>query len=152
MSMKYERTYKPTYEPDIIISLISRIREKANRFIAADLTRHGLTGLKPIHGDILLALFQHGNPTMKELADIVDRRKSTVTTLVDKLARLGYALKAQDADDNRVFRISLTKKGQGLKDSLIDISNRLIEKVYKNMPSETRKQMVNHLRQINDQW
>ena len=140
------------YEPDIIISLISRIREKANRFIVAELTRHGLTDLKPIHGDILLALFQYGNPTMKELADIVDRRKSTVTTLVDKLVRLEYAKKIQDADDNRVFRISLTKKGRGLKGRLIDISNRLIEKVYKDMPSEKRKRLVRTLRQINDQW
>ena len=140
------------YEPDIIISLISRIREKANRFIVAELTRHGLTDLKPIHGDILLALFQYGNPTMKELADIVDRRKSTVTTLVDKLVRLEYAKKIQDSDDNRVFRISLTKKGRGLKGRLIDISNRLIEKVYKDMPSEKRKRLVRTLRQINDQW
>jgi DNA-binding MarR family transcriptional regulator len=141
-----------TYEPDIIISLISRIREKANRFILAELTRHGLKDLKPIHGDILLALFHYGNPTMKELADIVDRKKSTVTTLVDKLVRLEYAIKVQDANDYRVFRISLTQKGRGLKDSLIDISSQLISKVYKDMPKEKRQELVKNLKLINDRW
>ena len=47
------------FEPDRIVSLIARIREKSNRFITAELARHGLEGLKPIHGDLLLVLFQH---------------------------------------------------------------------------------------------
>jgi DNA-binding MarR family transcriptional regulator len=85
--------------------------------------------LKPIHGDILLALFQHGDPTMKELADIVDRKKSTVTTLVEKLLSLGYAVKNQDMNDSRVFRISLTDKGRELKDRLIEISSHLLNRV-----------------------
>jgi len=139
-------------ETDIIISLISRIREKSSRFIASELNRLGLGALKPIHGDILLTLFQHSNPTMKELADRVDRQKSTVTTLVDKLIRLGYAEKNQDPADSRIFRISLTDKGRGLKDRLIEISANLLDRVYKDMPVDERKQMVKSLRKINDNW
>ena len=140
------------FETDIIISLIARIREKANRFIVSELKARGLHELKPIHGDILMALFQYKNPTMKELADIVDRKKSTVTTLVEKLIRLGYAEKIQDADDNRVYRISLTARGQALKPSLIDISSKLITKAYKDMPLEERVGTVNSLKKINDGW
>lgn len=140
------------FETDIIISLISRLREKSSRFIASELRRLGLGDLKPIHGDILLALFQHGDPTMKELADIVDRKKSTVTTLVEKLLSLGYAVKNQDMNDSRVFRISLTDKGRGLKDRLIEISVNLLNRVYKNMPEEERKQVVKSLKKINDNW
>ena len=141
-----------TFEPDMIVSLIARIREKANRFITSELRGHGLEGLKPIHGDILLALFRHKNPTMKELAKIVDRRKSTVTTLVEKLVRLGYADKQQDATDSRVYRISLTPEGRKLKTPLIRISQRLIEKVYKDMPVADRRQLVAGLQVINEKW
>lgn len=140
------------FETDIIISLISRVREKANRFIVSELSQHSLGELAPVHGDILLALFRHKNPTMKELADIVDRKKSTVTTLVDKLVRLGYADKVQDETDMRSYRISLTQEGRNLKDSLIQIADKLIKKVYKDMPVEERRQLVKSLKKINDHW
>ena len=110
------------HETDFIISLIARIREKANRLITAELAARGLHGLKPIHGDLLLALFTRDQPTMKELADQVDRKKSTVTTLVDKLVHLGFAVKTRDDQDSRVYRVSLTAKGKALKPELIAIS------------------------------
>ncbi len=140
------------HETDFIISLMSRIREKANRLITAELSARGLHGLKPIHGDLLLALFTSDRPTMKELADRVDRKKSTVTTLVDKLVQLGFATKTMDKLDSRVFRVSLTPEGKALKPQLIDISRTLIARVYKDMPREERKQVVRLLTHINDNW
>ena len=66
------------HETDVVISLIARIREKANRLITAELAARELHGLKPIHGDLLLALFTRDQPTMKELADLVDLAGVTV--------------------------------------------------------------------------
>ena len=140
------------FETGIVISLIARIREKANRFIMHELKEHGIEGLAPVHGDVLVALFFHNELTMKEIADTVDRKKSTVTTIVEKLVRLGYAEKVKDPEDHRSFRISLTKKGRGLKERLIDISNKLQRKVYKDMPMRERRQLVKSLRRINDTW
>jgi DNA-binding MarR family transcriptional regulator len=140
------------HETDFIISLIARIREKANRLITSELSARGLHGLKPIHGDLLLALFTSDQPTMKALADQVDRKKSTVTTLVDKLVHLGFAAKTRDDQDSRVFRVSLTPKGKALKPDLIDIGRKLIARVYKDMPKEERKQVVRLLTRINDNW
>lgn len=139
-------------ETDIIISLISRIREKANRLITEELSVRGLHSLKPIHGDLLLALFTSDCPTMKDLADIVDRKKSTVTTLVDKLVHLGFAFKTRDSLDSRVFRVSLTPKGHALKPHLMEISQKLIDRVYKDMPLDERKQGVGFLTRINNNW
>ena len=84
-----------TIDTNMIVSLISRIREKANRYIESELSARGLSGLKPIHGDLLLALFRHEEPTMKELTELVDRRKSTVTTLVEKLVQFMAAFAGQ---------------------------------------------------------
>ncbi len=137
---------------DIIVSLISRIREKSNRFIIRELSSRGLDGLKPIHGDLLLALFRHDRPTMKELAHIVDRKKSTVTTLVTKLIQLGYVRRDKDDQDFRIFRISLTPKGLALKSDLMEISRTLLAKVYKDMPEADQKAVVKGLNRINDGW
>lgn len=141
-----------SYEPDMIITIIARIREKANRFIDAELKRHNIKGLKPVHGDVLYALFLHKQLTMKQIAECVDRKKSTVTTLVEKLIALGYAEKKTDETDNRIFNISLTGKGLALKEDLIEISDNLLKNVYKDMPEGERAQLVKSLNVINDNW
>jgi len=137
-------------DPTMIISLISRIREKANRLLAAELSKHGIKGVAPVHGDLIVALLIHGELTMKEIADILDRKKSTVTTLVEKLISLGYATKRQDEMDGRSWRISLTDDGKALQDKLIDISNTLMSKVYQDIPDTDRKEVTRILGGINN--
>jgi DNA-binding MarR family transcriptional regulator len=140
------------YEVDLIIYIITRIREKANRFILDQLKSHGLHDLAPIHGEILLVLFSRGELSMKQIAKLIDRKKSTVTTLVEKLVKLGYSQKKTDIYDNRSFLISLTDKGYGLREVLIEISDNLLDKVYKDIPLKERKQLVRTLKKILDNW
>lgn len=139
-------------ETTLIISIISRIRKKANVFITDELSRYGIDGLIPVHGDILFMLFVHGEMTMSSIAELIERKKSTVTTLVDKLIRMGYVEKRQDATDNRFFLISLTPEGKALGQSLKAISEKLIEKVYKDMPVDERIKLVRCLNRINANW
>ena len=93
------------------IFLISKIREKANKFILADLAQHGITKLAPSHGDILACLYQRERVTMKEISDSIHRTKPTVTVLVNKLAELGLVKKFQAAEDSRVIYVELTEQG-----------------------------------------
>ncbi|WP_092213866.1 MarR family winged helix-turn-helix transcriptional regulator [Desulfoluna spongiiphila] len=139
-------------DPSMLISLISRIRDKANRFITAELSQHGIKGLAPVHGDLLVALLIHSELTMKEIADILDRKKSTVTTLVDKLITLGYASKRQDEMDGRSWRIFLTPAGKALQGDLIDISEKLMEKIYRGVPEADRREVTRILNGINTHW
>jgi len=139
-------------DTELIILLISRIREKANRYISAELKKFKMEGLLPVHGDILYALMVHETLPMKRIAEIVDRKKSTVTTLVEKMIRLGYVEKKQDETDSRFFLISLTEKGRKHREDIIKISDNLIKKVYKTMPEQERQQLVKSLRTINDNW
>jgi len=138
------------FEINTIIALISRIQNKANRFIVSELKAHGVSGLVPVHGDILLALFFHKRVTMQELAKMVDRKKSTITTLVEKLIQMGYVQKQKDDKDNRYFIISLTDKGKSLKMPLIEISMNLINGIYQDMPIDERTQLVKGLTEINN--
>ena len=140
------------HETEIPLVLIWRVREKANRFLVQELRNHNVEGLAPSHGDILWALFKNRSLSMKQLAEIIDRDKSTVTALVNKLIKLGYVRKTPDATDSRVLRISLTKKGEGLQDTLVDISGRLLEKFYKNLSEKERNDLAALLVKINDGW
>jgi MarR family transcriptional regulator, organic hydroperoxide resistance regulator len=138
------------FEVNSIIALISRIQNQANQFVVSELKKFKITGLVPVHGDILLALFFHERITMQELAKLVGRKKSTITTLVEKLIRLGYAQKQKDDIDNRYFIISMTEKGESLKMPLIEISMNLIKGLYRDMPIDRRVQLVNGLTEINN--
>ena len=134
------------------VILISQIREKANRLLIGELKRHNMAGLSPSHGDILWALFKQGALSMKGLATLIDRDKSTVTVLVNKLISLGYVQKQSDFADSRVTLISLTEQGRGLKDDLIEISQKLIAKVYKTLSEDERDSLIELLTKINDNW
>jgi len=139
-------------ETDLIVHLISRIRRKTTAFILDALSKHGLKELVPVHGDVLYALFRFDELSMKEISSIVGRKKSSVTTIVEKLMKLQYVKKVRDENDNRSYRISLTSKGRSFSSTISEISEDLIKKVYKDMPVTERVQLVKSLRRIDDNW
>ena len=142
--------YNNAMKTDQIISLISSIREKANKFIVQEMTSRGITGLVPSHGNILVFLFKNTTLTMKDLANMVGKDKSTITALVDKLVTLGYVAKRKDEFDNRVVLVNLTEKGEALKPDFAEISKSLLAAVYAGTSEEERLQLVAILSKIED--
>ncbi len=138
--------------PELTIYLIARIREKANRLITEELNRHNLKGIAPSHGDIMLGLFKNTELSMKELAEYIDRDKSTVTYLVNKLIQLGYVEKKPGIRDRRKSLISLTGKGRELRDDIIGISEKLLARVFKSLSNEERDVLNDLLARINENW
>ena len=129
------------------IFLISKIREKANKFILADLAQHGITKLAPSHGDILACLYQRERVTMKEISDSIH---PTVTVLVNKLTELGLVKKLQAAEDSRVIYVELTEQGKALQKLFEKISADLVQKVFQNMEQEEMKKLEISLQKILD--
>lgn len=115
------------------ISYISKIREKVNRLIEGEMACNGLEGIVTSHGDILYALFYQQRMSMAEIANKIDRDKSTVTALVDKLVKLGYVVKDRDTQDTRVVYVSLTKRGQELKPVFEAISEKVLTTFYSGL-------------------
>ena len=132
------------------IFLISKIREKAKKFILADLAQHGITKLAPSHGDILACLYQWERVTMKEISDSIHRTKPTVTVLVNKLAELGLVKKFQTAEDSRVIYVELTEQGKALQKLFEKVSADLVQKVFQNMEQEEMKKLEISLQKILD--
>ena len=133
------------------IFLISKIREKANKFILADLAQHGITKLAPSHGDILACLYQRERVTMKEISDSIHRTKPTVTVLVNKLAEeLGLVTKFQAEEDSRVIYVELTEQGKALQKLFEKVSADLVQKVFQNMEQEEMKKLEISLQKILD--
>ena len=119
-----------------MLSLVSKIHEKGNRFIIEELKNNGAKGLVPSHGDILVCLYKNGKMTMKDIANSIHRTKPTVTVLVNKLEKLGYIKREASDEDNRSTNIVLTQKGEDFKVIFEKISNELNKMLYKNLSPE----------------
>ncbi|MFF2528333.1 MarR family winged helix-turn-helix transcriptional regulator [Brevibacillus sp. NPDC058079] len=125
-------------------SLISHIRDAVNKFIISELEKHGVEGIVPSHGDILLCLYKHDNVTMKELAEYIHRTKPTVTVLVNKLVACGYVIREKDVNDNRITYIKLTQRGMELQPIFQEVSNRIREMMYGGL-SEAEGELLENL-------
>lgn len=123
---------------DDTISLISKIREKANRFLLNELKKLGLGNIAISHGDILSVLFERKEAAMTEIADAIHKDRSTVTALVNKLIKLGYISSRKDPDDNRSTIVCLTEKGENLKSSFMEISHKLYALEYEGISDEEK--------------
>ena len=134
------------------ISLISKIREKSNRFIVSEMLKHGIDSIVTSHGDIIYALFSRPRLTMAEIADKIGRDKSTVTALVDKLVRLGYVTKERDTEDTRVVYVALTQKGIELKPIFETISSEVLEVFYSNISEKEKEELIRILNKINNNF
>jgi DNA-binding MarR family transcriptional regulator len=64
----------------------------------------------------MLVLWEHGEQSVKSLADRLDLDSSTLTPLLKRLAAAGLISRGRDASDERVVRIGLTPQGEALRE------------------------------------
>ena len=134
---------------DHIIFLISRIQYKANRLLTREMRAHHIAGLAPSHGEILGSIMFRGPLPMSEIAQIIDKDKSTVTALVNKLIRMGYVEKQKHRTDSRFSLIAVTQKGEALKPAFVSIAKKLRALSYKDIPDDERETLVRLLTKLN---
>lgn len=131
---------------------MGRIREKANDFIIGELDKLGLKGLAPSHGDILVTLFGHHELTMSEIANKINRDRSTVTALANKLLNLQYIATKKNPEDSRSSIIYLTQQGKELESSFKEISLKLLDIEYKGFSEEEKQVLQKLLLRVNDNF
>lgn len=128
-----------------VISLAATLRGKANQALKAKLRAAGLPEIDPAYGSILAQLFRHGERTMIELAQATRRDKSTVTTLVRRLEKLGYVARRDHPDDGRSWLVGLTEKGEGVREAFGVISHELLDQAYRGFTEAEKETVVSLL-------
>lgn len=127
----------------LAISKISNIRSEVFDYIESELKRRGIEGLVVSHGNILDILYDNnGKLTMKEISKGINRSKSTVTQLVDKLLKDGYVTKESNSEDKRFSYIVLTEKGLNIKKDFREISDNVIREFFKDFTEEEAETLL----------
>lgn len=126
-----------------IILLVSKVRAEATIFLEKELANNGIEGIAPSYGSMLSSLYRHnGKLRMKEVAELINRDKSTVTHLVNKLIKGGYVVREKSIEDSRESYVVLTKKAWEMEEKLKSISDNLISTAYKDFSEDEKTQLV----------
>ncbi len=133
-----------------VISLIAEIKEQANSFIVSRMKNLGIEGLVTSHGNIMGLLYVKGPCRMADIAQKINRKKNTVTTLINKLLDHGYVEITPDINDNRVKMVSLTSKAMEIKDDFFIIAEELIETTFAGIEEEQRYEIWKYLKKIKE--
>lgn len=108
-----------------VIAKISRIKERAEKFLLSELESAGCGEMSPSHGDILAVLFASDGIKMQETAKKIHRTKATTTVLIDKLEKSGFVKRVKSSQDSRCTNVILTPKGTAFKPVFEQISEKL---------------------------
>jgi DNA-binding MarR family transcriptional regulator len=133
----------------LVISKISKIRSEVFDYIECELRKRGIEGLVVSHGNILDILYDNnGKLTMKEISEGINRSKSTVTQLVDRLLKGGYVTKESNLEDKRFSYILLTEKGLSIKKDFREISDTVIKEFFKDFTEEEAEILLSLLDRV----
>ncbi|MDN5708532.1 MAG: MarR family transcriptional regulator [Planococcus sp. (in: firmicutes)] len=95
---------------------------------------------------VMLVLWEHGHVTMKEMGSLLYLDNGTLTPLVRRLIQAGLEVKERSAADERKVYISLTEKGEGLKNEAYAVPNTIMPILLKNQ--DLKQQMDTLLKEI----
>lgn len=133
-----------------LIKTIKEIDKKLKISKLQELEIRGITGLAPSHGDILVNLFRFGDLSMRDLAERINKDKSTVTALVNKLVKLGFVEKYKDPSDSRINVVKLTEEAVKKRELFIEVSRNITERVTRHVTEEEIEAALTVLKKIND--
>ncbi len=134
------------------ISLLSNIHTITADFLTEKLKERGFPDFASSHGNILFQLSVNEEMTMGELAEKINRDKSTTTVLVRKLESEGFITGAPDPADKRSRIIYLTDKGKQFNNTAMELSKELLETFYKGFTKEEKQRFFQSLMRIKDNF
>ena len=112
-----------------LFSYISRVHNRGDAFLCNELKKRGIKGLVYSHISIIVILSIYNQLSMKEISEKISKDKSTVTSLVNKLERLGYVRKKLCKEDKRVVYLVLEEKADEVIDTINEVADMFEDKV-----------------------
>lgn len=95
-------------------------------------------------------LYRHDRSKMKDLAGFMNVTMATMTGIVDRLVRDGYAARTIDANDRRVVSIVLSAKGMALAKKIHQIRREGIMHLFQKISTKDRANYLKILSLIRD--
>lgn len=128
--------------------LVAKIHQVSGRIFAEILKKSGIDEINPAQGRILFVLWKKDEIPISELARRTQLSKSTLTSMLDRLEKVGYIVRASSKEDRRVILIKRTEKDKSLENKYIRVSNEMTNLFYNGFTPKEIDTFENYLKRI----
>jgi DNA-binding MarR family transcriptional regulator len=110
--------------------LMAKIRHVGGRISERILKQYNVE-INNAQGRIMFALWQKDNISINELANKTQLKKSTLTSMLDRLEKMGYIRRHRSKTDRRKILIKRTKKDLTMEKKYVEVSEEMTKLFYK---------------------
>lgn len=109
---------------------MAKIRQVGGRISERILKKHDIE-INSAQGRIMFALWQKDGVSINELAKKTQLKKSTLTSMLDRLERMGYIRRQRSKKDRRKILIKRTEKDRTMEKKYVEVSEEMTRLFYK---------------------
>lgn len=128
--------------------LIAKIHQVAGRIFARKLKEHDIDEINPAQGRIMFVLWREDGISINELAKRTALKKSTLTSMLDRLEATGHLERVPSPSDRRQILIKRTAKDMALEDVYIAASQDMTKLFYKGFTAAEVSRFEKDLQRI----
>lgn len=129
--------------------LMAKIHQVAGRIFERMLNDYGIE-INSAQGRIMFALWQADGVSINELARKTQLKKSTLTSMLDRLENMGYIKRHPCKEDRRKILINRTSKDKNLEKKYVQLSEEVTKLFYKGFSETEMDRFENDLAKILD--
>ena len=129
--------------------LMAKIRQVGERLFERMLNAEGIE-INTAQGRIMFALWQKDGIPINELAQKTQLKKSTLTSMLDRLETMGYIQRQRSEKDRRIILIQRTQKDRELEKKYAEISQEMTRLYYQGFSDKEIDMFENSLARILD--
>jgi len=109
---------------------MAKIRQVGGRISERILKKHDIE-INSAQGRIMFALWQNDGISINELAKKTQLKKSTLTSMLDRLEKMGYVRRQRSKKDRRKILIRRTEKDRTMEKKYVEVSEEMTRLFYK---------------------
>lgn len=121
---------------------------KLKQFLASKLKQLGVP-LTPEQFMLIDLLWNHGEMSQQQLADMMHKDKNSVTKLVDAIERKGFVVRRQNKNDRRSNTLVLTDKANQLKPGAKQKGISILDQMLEGINENELRMFLETLRKLN---
>jgi len=129
--------------------LMAKIRQVSGRIFERILKQYNIE-INSAQGRIMFALWQADGISINELAQKTQLKKSTLTSMLDRLETMGYIRRQRCRKDRRKILIKRTSKDKSLESRYVQLSQEMTKFFYKGFSKSQIDRFENDLAMILD--
>ncbi len=137
----------------IVDQLFRKLFDKYYKLESKKFFSKSLEDLTVIEINTILVI-GHGseNKKMSEIANTLGVTFGTPTVTIDRLIKKGYVIRQRDEEDRRQVFISLSETGVSVFESIVQLRNKIAEKIFGILDPSERKALIDILSNLNSHF